>query len=355
MRTSLFLLGLVVALAFWPGLVGAGFAPRWSALAVGAPFCLLWAEGRDEHAPDGRQGLLLLLVLVLLSGASASLLWTPDPLTGLNELAHLLILATVFYLGVAAEDLAPAWDGLALGVTGSAALAVAQVLGWEGLPQVAVPGGLFVNKNFLAEAGMVALVAMMASGRWWLVPGPVVAVALTTSRAVLGALVLTAALAFMRRVPQLSWLLLVLVSLATVLAFALPVPSAEQRIDFWVSALSDLRWLGHGLGSFQVAYPLIEFAHSEPVQLTYELGVLGVPVVALLIYALGGAHEVEWYVLASVALVGLLSFPLHLPVTGFAAALAAGHLVGGRLRVRGTQLTERDAASRSYRVVQANG
>lgn len=351
MRAPLFLLGFAVTVAFWPGLVSAALAPRWAALAVGAPLCLMLTTCQgDEHAPDGGRGLLLLLAFVLLSGASASVFWTPDILTGLNEVAHLAILLTVFYLGAMAEDLSPAWFGIAAGVTVSAAIAIAQSLGWEAIAQTAAPAGLFVNKNFLAETGVVALVAMIGARAWWWIPGPAVGALLPVSKGALGALALIGAIALYRRHPYLAMSLGTAVLLLAALAFAWPLSTAAQRIDLWSTALGDLRWFGHGAGSFQVTYPFAEFAHSEPVQFAYELGLLGIPFAAVLLYALGplgapfaagGAHEVEWFILLAIAAIGLLSFPLRLPVTGFAAALAAGHLVAGRLRLRALQPARR--------------
>ena len=46
----------------------------------------------------------------------------------------------------------------------------------------------------------------------------------------------------------------------------------------------------------------------------------------------------ERVVLGTVGALCLFSFPLHMPLTGFAAALAAGHLVGARLLVRRREL-----------------
>lgn len=308
-------------------------APRWAVLAVGIPLCLLLQERKDTNIK--RLPYWLLLVLCAMAVPT---LWAQDQFSSLDELIHFAILAGAFYLGAQERDLTPAWLGIAAGVNISAVLALWQMLGWADIEQAIPPAGLFMNKNMFAEAGMVSLVALLALGKryYLLLPGTLVATILPASRAVYGALLITLAVMWSRKRPYLSATAFLLVLVAAVTSFIfMRAESASLRLEYWAAAVSHLSWLGHGANSFSALVPSAWYAHSEPVQLAYEFGVLALPLFVLVIYALGGPHGPERLVLFAVVAVGLLSFPLRMPLTGFAAALAAGHLVAGRFDLRG--------------------
>jgi hypothetical protein len=329
-RAGLFSLALLAAVAWLPHVIDPAMAPRWAVLAVFAPIVLLLIADRIP-APLGGAGAAVLVMI------AATLQWTPAYFDGVDELTHLLILATVFCIGAAAQDLRAAWAGLALGVTVSAALAIAQVAGYTGIEQVVVPAGLFMNKNLLAEAGLVALIPAVMSGAWLLAIGPAIAVLLGASKAVCLALVIVLIIALWQRSPRVARAGVGLLALTALGWLALgDYSSVTNRLPHWQTALSDPVLLGHGLGAFADVHPLSQYAHSEYLQLVYEFGLLAIAPAALLAYILNGAdHEAERLVVLAILVVGLFAFPLRMPLTGFAFALAAGHLAAGRAGLRG--------------------
>lgn len=330
----LFGFGFLVAAGFWPAALDAGFAIRWVVMAVGAPlyFVLFGGEG-DKWEPTDLPALLFLLVLGVV-GFTAQ--WSPDAWTACEELLHLAIAAGVVFVGLSGADLRPAWRGLAAGVGVSAVIAAAQLAGWEGIAQAATPGGLFVNRNVLSEAGMVALVATAAGRDWRWTIAPLACVVMGHSVAVFGALGATfAAWLLLRGRVRMAWAILIALAAALVACFVIGAPTALVRMGFWRDAIAGLTWTGHGLGGFMTAFGFAEFAHNEPLHYAYELGLFALAPAAALFYIWQErSYEPEYLVLTSVLAVSLLAFPFHMPVTLFAAGLAAGALAGRRFGVR---------------------
>lgn len=342
------LYAFLVAAAFWPGAIDPATTLRWAVMAVGATLLAFMSD--DDGAPlPWRAGWAFMAL------AGITLLWTPDLIYGLEEGIHLTILACVFLLGTQQDDLTPAWEGLAAGVAVSGAIALWQVSGVSPVEQVQAPAGLFMNKNMLAEAGMVALIPMLLAGRPWLALGPLLAALVPASRAVLLALAVVALLLWRRRKPVEAVLLMAaaLATVGTVMWLDAAHPgqgawyastehmldgsSSLHRLDYWRETLANLTPLGHGLGSFMANFPAVGHAHSEPIQAAYEIGIIALIPATLLVYLFREpGHHVESLVLAAILVTACFAFPLHMPVTGFAAALAAGHLA--RLRYRGRGL-----------------
>lgn len=322
-------LGFLAAIAFWPGLVDPATEPRWIVLAIGVPLCLMLAPRTQQRAPRW--------TLAWLPVAALTIAWAPDRLAAGDALVHLVILAGAFWLGASIESAAPVWRGIEAGVAVSVAAAAAQLAGWEGIAQAQAPAGLFVNRNVLADACLVALVSAAAGGRWRLAAIALAGLGLTAAKAAIGAAIIAGAFAFRRRRPRVALAAMACVACAAAAVFAFGHPSALARLSIWRPALEGLAWFGHGLGSFAAAFPIAEHAHSEPLQLAWELGLLALPIGAAFVYALGGGqreNEPERLVLVAIAAVSLLAFPLRMPLTAFAAALAAGCLAGARHRVR---------------------
>lgn len=323
---SLFGLGLATTVAFLPGIVNVSTAPRWAVLATLIPICLLL--GRREAA---RAGWWITIFLA----CALTLAWTPDALDAVDNLVHVAILLAAFHLGATTKSLRPVWGGIEIGICFCAGFVLLQLLGWEGLPQTVKPGGLFMNKNMMAEAAMVAAITALIAGSFITLAAATFVLAATFSKAAIGATLVACALWLAPKYPRIARGMIAAIVLALVAFFAFGWPSAVVRMELWKEMLGNLALFGHGLGSFSVARPDAFFAHSEPLQLVYELGLLALPILAVLIYALGEhEHQTERLVLVAVVATSTLSFPLHLPLTAFAAALAAGHLVGARDRVR---------------------
>lgn len=328
---SLFLLGLIATLAFCPNIIDAATAPRWAVLAAGIPICFMLQPPAERPL-----GSTLPIWSYALALAIVTIFWSSDWLGGVHEAIQLAILFSAFCLGATVRRAQPLWVGIECGVAVCAVIVVAQSLGWNGLPQSVTPGGLFMNKNAMAEIALVAAVTSFMAGAWWLFAAAMIVMALTASKAALGALIVAGAFYLAPRAPRIAMGIMVVMACALVAAFSGAAPSAAVRLEFWGAILSDLRLFGHGLGSYASDNLFAEFAHSEPLQALYELGIFMLPLLAIILYAAGARYEAptEWIVLVALGVVSAFAFPFHLPATALAAAFAAGHLVGCRDRVR---------------------
>lgn len=350
-------LAFLTAVTYMPGVIDPAATGRWAVLAVGIPL-LLMAHTTKLPSPLRGAGIWYLAAITFLTLAVPA---EADE-NGIYELTHLFILAGAFGLGAIIQDLRAAWRGFAIGVGVSAVIAVLQVSGFPmehyGVVTTTPPyaSGLFMNKNLLAEAGMVAMVASVMSGWWVLAAMSAVAVVLGGSKAVYLALVLVtiARLLLLRRM-ALVWTISGMSLLTGIIWLVLgDHTSLSHRLVFWDLVTSDFMVFGHGLGAFTTMYPKLMHAHSEYLQALYELGIMAAPLAFGLLLLLPirepvmypgtlvekrveYEHETERLVLFSILVVAAFSFPLHLPATGFAAALAAGRLVAGRRESRDRQ------------------
>lgn len=328
----MWLFAFLLSIAFWPGALDPASVLRWAVLAVGAALYIAYRE------PDLRAARILVPTLLI---AMASVLWVPDRLFWVDDAIHLAILTVVFTIGATEEDLTPAWRGLAAGVGVSSLIAIMQALGHSPVEQTAAPAGLFMNKNFLAEAGLVALVPAIMLRRPWMIVCALPAAVLPLSRAVVISGLVVGGLMFGQRRPLSALTLLFLgavgISLTWVLSGynMLSGASIHERLAFWQAALSNMTQLGHGLGSYAADFPNVRYAHSELIQALYEFGIFaGLPIAALIFIFMERRCHVEHAMLAAISAIALFSFPFHMPLTGFAAALAAGHLAGAGHRLR---------------------
>jgi hypothetical protein len=342
-------LGCALTLAYLPATVDAGRAGRWAVLAVGLAALLHFraepCKSRAGHA----------LGALFLGWCALTLLWTPNLSDGAAALAQLLILAMAFVLGARLPSLLPVYMGMGAGLSVNGAVAVAQEFyGFDGVWQVFPPAGLFVSKNWLAEAAALVLVALLAHRRWLLAAAVLPCLAFSNARGALLGLGVVAVLALWRRAPLLARFgslcagLVLAAALAGFLAdwrlFSLN--SLGERGIIWQNALGGLTWLGRGLGSFYHDYPLHgtlqdllvsrpTHAHSDFLEWVYELGPGALLPVALLAFCLRTPAPVERAVLTVFIVEACFGFPAHLPVTGFVAALAAGHLAAAGEPLRG--------------------
>lgn len=301
--------------------------PRWAVLAALVPLCLLIVFDAARFPR---------LLWACLTVAGVSLFWTPMFYIGADEALKLAFLAGAFWLGVSLIDARPLWEGLIAGVLLSVAFAAMQAFGYDAIPQSAAPGGLFGNRNFLADACTVALIAAVLMRHWAPAALLLVAIALAGSKATIVALLLVGAAWFAPRRPLVSWGLLGMVCALAVLLLSMWHDSVSVRFEIWVVALAGIVPFGHGIGSFAATYPGYEHVHNEPLQLIYEYGILSAPFFLLAFTTLKGWSdevELEALVLLAVGAIACFSFPLHMPVTALAASVAAGRLYGARDRM----------------------
>lgn len=325
----MFWLVFLTAIAFWPGVIDNAIGPRFAVLAVGIPLLLMWHR-------DGPPRVLGGLGFALLAAVGATIFWAPNLMYGLHDYAHLVILAMAFCLGAAVEDLTEAWRGLAAGVGVSFVVALFQLIEWSPVQQTVPIAGLFVNRNVFAESALVALIPMAFYRRWLWVAVALAAIAVTGSRTTMAAVVLMAAIWYWPTARRLSLMLWAAFICGAWAMFYLSPESMYVRFGFWREAFAGgIPFFGHGFGSFAHDFMFAEYMHSEPLQAVYELGVLAFAPALLVVYLFSRETDgPERFVLAAVLAVGCVSFPLHMPITGFAAALAAGSVARKRCGIR---------------------
>lgn len=313
-----------VTVAYVPWFADAASAPRWMLLSLLVPMFVCIRAMTPAHICGG----------LFLGWATLSIAWTPVPIEAIQPLWHFALLAGVFCIGAEMESLEPLFVGAGWGVAVSSAVTLFQT----------EHTGLFLNKNFMAEAAVLVLIGLLVYQRYWLAALAFPAALLPVSRAALLALSVLGVLLIARR----SRLLAGGVVLGGLVAVLLLDPNAKslgQRLVVWSDTWQHLTWMGHGLGAFYIDLPAfrpdgyalrLDHAHNDLLELTYELGV-GVGLLVLLWGAALLQPNPLRYVLIAFTVEGCFGFPLFLPVTGALAALCTGYLCSQRYRLHQSQ------------------
>lgn len=316
-------LSFLAAAVYWPGVAGAATSSRWALLALIIPWLLREQRVTVAHACGA----------AFLLWAAVTLLWASNRYDGINALLILLVLAAIFCLGNQLRELRWVWIGAGVGLGVSAAIINVD---WAGLLSF-MPGpslgGLFVNRNFFAEAAALILIAAVAERIWWLIPLLLPAMLMTESRGAVLALAVALAVHFRR-----WWWVSAIVGAVAIALFSLKVDnSASERLVIWQSTLHGLTFWGHGIGSFWTAYPQFDLrtvvndtpeqAHNELLTIAFELGFVGALLASAFVVSLAGPINTARLVLIGIAVESITQFPLHLPTTAFLGMVAAGHAV----------------------------
>ena len=333
------LLAFAASVAYWPDIPGFAAAHNWLVPAFGAA-ALLW-RCRVRVTTAHWIGLAFLGWCVL------SLLWHPVPAYGMDALIQIGILACIFCVASSLPDLDQMFVGLALGVSVSALLALAEWDGHKFVTEVTQYGGLFANRNLLGEAAALAFAGCVIRRLWWYLPGPVVALYFADCRGAYLGLFAAFIVWMAKRVP---WWTLALVLLALIVSPIVLLHhgtlNAALRLAGWMDAYDGLTVFGRGIGSFYVALPeygvrlghfgtQISHAHNDAIELLFETGIPGFALFAgFVALCLRGTSEADRIPLAAFFAAGLVGFPLHEPVTGMVAAACAGHLCGRHDQLR---------------------
>jgi hypothetical protein len=332
----MFALGLLVTAAYWPWLWSPATTPKWIVLSIVSCALLLY---RNERIPlTGAH----LAGCALISWATLSVAWSPVPLYSLNGLWQTAILPAVcFCLGSQTPQLRPLFIGAGLGMAVSSAVSIAQLAGWIDWQTINIPSGLFLNKNFMAEAAALVLIWLIAERVWWFAVPVMPAIALAGARGALLALGVGLALELWRRP---SWIIggLLVADMALFGAGMVQhtAVSTTERLDIWADATDGIGMFGSGIGSYGfMSHPLwpdghTMHAHNDMLELVYELGMIGLGLAALFVWELRGPLNSARLVLIVFAVEACFAFPAHLPVTMALAALAAGNAVRDRVMVR---------------------
>lgn len=357
---ALAVLGFLVGVAYWPGIMSAATSPRWWLVGLGGAL-LLWrvrVEATLGHA----------LGAAFLLWAGDSYLWSVAPNDTLGELVKWLALAAVFCVGCQVRDLRRFYLALGLAVLVNLPISVAQAyfdfsLWRSGVTHafVETAGGFFHNKNMLAEFAMLALIPAVYARRWWLALPLAAVLLITQSIGVALALVVVAVLQLALYVRERAGYLgaalvllggaVLLLSLAW-LDLALRPSRAEgydARLIMWQIAWANSGLLGWGLGSYAPLLPQFEWAHNEYLHFLFELGLPSLLLWALLLGAVGVADEPERSILVALLAACAVSYPLHMPATAFVAAVVAGRVWGAHARLVELQPAGRASAASGLR------
>jgi hypothetical protein len=332
-----------VAVAFWPAILAAAYTPRWAMVGVGAPLM-------PRFDPRAVSKPILWMLLWSLAAAALSLRMSPDPQGGSLELFLMVLLCGVFVIGGGLDSLDQVMTGAAIGLGVSSVFSLLQLANVVDMHQMMGAAwrypGLFLNSEILGQFVAPVLAWAIVQKRWWLVAIMAPAAILCNSR--MGALALLAALAWSWRPRSLAGTVflvacLVGVGILTTLYFDLimdtgigRLQSAGTRVVVWGATIMAFTWTGNGLGWFQVAHPPEEFAHSDVLQSIAEVGpaalvFLAIPV--LIFMRQRGTHA-ERAAFIVVCIEALVSFPLHMPASGFLAAVISGYLAGNGSGIR---------------------
>jgi hypothetical protein len=323
------LLAFVVTVACLSPLPDGSVGARWAVLSVGVPLLLCYAP---THC--------VMIALAVVAWPAVTLAWSPDPLVGVELWWHFLLLAAV--VAIAPVNMRPVYLAIGIGLAINSAVVVQQLGGAEPVEHLAGMNatGLFFNKNQQNDFVALATIGLLSVGPVGWALAAVAALPLTVaplSRAPLMALCSAGAAAAGRRWPLLIPAGVVLAA-GLLLAFVgMPgrLVSNAQRAQTWLDMAGNLTFFGHGLGSFQWAYPEMEYAHSDMLQIVYELGAPGIAaMIAGICYILWSGPGIERLVVLAFMVEGLFDFVLYQPATGFLAALAAGHILRVRAGLR---------------------
>ena len=313
----MFGLGLLTAAAYWPGVFSPAVTPRWAILWLAVPILLLW-----RPVPQ-RIALAHVLGALFIGWAAVSVAWSASAFDSVGATFILILLAACFCLGQNA-NLRPLYIGAALGLAISSGVAIVQAIGWHD----ARPPGLFVNPNLMGLGAALVVVALVSERIWWALPLVAPALILSGSRTAIVAAAVPLAVKWARG-PSL-------LILAAVAVFCLigRHGSIQERLDIWSGSLAGFSWLGHGAGSFWVAYrdfdPRIaptgfpEHAHNEFLTTLFELGPIGLALLVAFIASLWGQITTARLVLIAFVLEMMADAPLHYPLTAMLGAVAAG-------------------------------
>ena len=266
-------------------------------------------------------------LLLWLAWSALSCTWSPNPALALRVWWPWLAAATgyalLFHLADGGADLRPvAAAALAAGVV-VATLGIGQAMwGWTFVPQAFPPAATFANKNIAGQfvIGVLPFAFLWMAGssraRVWTASAAALLLAfvvLTRTRSAAAALVVEAVVLAAGWGRGRRWLWVLPGVAAAVLAVAIALQwrgasaggaarlSVEGRAAIWRNTLVMIRehpLLGVGLGAHSVMYPAyhrravvdplfsprthLDFAHNDYLQLTAEMGLVGVALLAVL-------------------------------------------------------------------------
>lgn len=318
----MFCLGLLTAIAFWPGYIGASIATNWVVLSCLLPFAL-WRETTFTPLHGA--------FIAFLAWGFLTLFWAINVFDGLNQLWFYSILGLAFWLGSTRANLARLFLGLAAGLTVSSAVSIFQAVGFQPLETMGqhMTAGLFYNSMVQGEAITLVVLGLLAHRLWWAIPGLLPGLYLSNSRGAWAALAIGVLAMYVRKP-------LILASVAAaifIIATARLGGSDIQRMQIWYAAWANLTFLGNGAGSFltlwfhtptSLVHP--EYVHNDFLQFVFEYGVGSVLLLAVLGACACCTQAQQWPIYIAFLFMACFSFPFLCPVTAFIGTVCAGRI-----------------------------
>lgn len=334
-------------LLYWPGVFEISNTPRWVALAA-LPAILLISPPREFNRTN-------LWILLFLAYGAISLIWGTSFWDGIRVLFQFTLIYGAFLVGMSQKSLrAPVFAFcLAVALNGPLAL-VSEIWGNFGLEEPVAPAGFFANKNYLAEAGLLATVAAFQYRFWPLLPFTLMAALVPFSRAVVLVLAILALWWIWKRSKLACSIVALMGAIVAYQYIELAPPTAWHSMDgrfaFWINSVAMFvaqPW-GHGIGSFLSTYPLYHdawvdtpydhyrfdsrprTAHSDVLTILTEMGIIGLALVIVWVWdSAKRSKTILSPVVWAYVLVSLVQFPTFLPTTAFFGALILGRMAGG--------------------------
>jgi hypothetical protein len=247
---------------------------------------------------------------------------------------QMTLVLVAFCYGRGFESLEPLWRGLAVGLSISSAVAIAQAFGWAAIPfqtnDPPRPAGLLFNPALQSYA--IALVSLsLADKRNWLyLPAMLPGLVLAHSRG--GWLVLAIGLAA-RIINGYAAAVTLVISGVAAIYFA--GMSDQLRLATWKTSYENLKLFGNGAGAFAnvtfsipdvgMVYPV--HVHNDYLELAYEYGILALIPYLVIGAALCRTRRPDWHVFVGYCALATFYFPLYCAPLAFLGSALAGHLL----------------------------
>jgi len=347
----LFFLGLLVAVAYIPGVVGASISTGWLLLLIICPILLFYCEFKIGWG------------FAFICYATLSLLWTEILNIAWFHLLQLIVLGLVFVIGQNIKDLTAIFKGLALGLGVSAVVCLFQWYGFNLVYSlVNATAGLFINPNIFSEVSAIILVSLVVLKLYWWIPVTLPGLVIAHSRAAYVGLGIGLLFTVWKYNRYYAIGLVGLISLIAVVLYKgqFSLISVLERVDLWADTIQGFKFFGNGVGSYEVLFPYYathidtelarpRYAHNDLLQIIFEFGI-GSILLLVAAFNVFKTRKAEVIIIITIGAISLFTYPLHIPVPAFIAFLVAGFVTGNHATdgviwdTRGSSLFKRDTA-----------
>lgn len=337
----MFWLATLLPVCFVAGYTGATMPTQWAVLSACLPLGL-WRSSQTTVLHWLGGSFLIYLIFTFA--------WIDNWYTAILGMWYIFMWTLAFHWGSTMPTLEPMWKGLAIGLSISSTIAIAQAFGLAWPPtDIATHGmpGLLFNPTVQGMAIAVCLVGLASNGLWRWMPLLWIGCILAQSRGAWLVLALTALARFVH------WSVALALLLGGSFAFIHFAGDSDiQRLQIWGQAIRGLTILGWGPDSFNDVYSIIpdaqgpelvhlEFAHNDYLQLTFEYGIGALPLFGVLACCLSRTQHPEWPALFALAIAATFFFPLYSPLIAFILCVVTGHLAADWDRVWGLSIRSR--------------